>query len=120
MNDLRFLATIGLLWRRFTLRHWRMAPRQTALQVLILALGIAVFFAIRLANRAAVSSFQNFTGLISQQSDWQIAAPAGALPESVPAELRAAFGGLPVDIIPVMETTAARPRTKSARGKPIS
>jgi len=113
MNDLRFLATIGLLWRRFTLRHWRMAPRQTALQTLILALGIAVFFAIRLANRAAVSSFQNFTGLISQQSDWQISAPAGALPESVLAELRAAFGDLPVDIIPVMETTAARPHTQS-------
>jgi putative ABC transport system permease protein len=113
MNDLRFLATIGLLWRRFTLRHWRMAPRQTGLQVLILALGIAVFFSIRLANRAAVSSFQNFTGLISQQSDWQISAPAGALPESVPAELRAAFGDLPVDIIPVMETTAARTHTQS-------
>ena len=113
MSDLRFLSTLGLLWRRFTLRHWRMAPRQTALQVLILALGIAVFFSIRLANRAAVSSFQNFTGLISQQSDWQISAPAGSLPQSVPAELRAAFGDLPVDIIPVMETTAARPHTQS-------
>ena len=77
MNGLRALPTIALLLRRFTLRHWRAAPRSTALQVLILALGIAVFFSIRLANRAAVGSFENFTGLLSQSSDWQISATAG-------------------------------------------
>ena len=109
MNELRTLATVGLLLRRFTLRHWRGAPRQTALQILILALGIAVFFSIRLANRAAVASFQNFTGLLAQQSDWQITAPSGALPVSTLAEIRAALGDEPVEIIPVVETTAARP-----------
>ena len=60
----------GTLLRRIALRHWRAAPRQSALLVFILALGIAVFFSIRLANRAAVASFQNFTDLITQESDW--------------------------------------------------
>lgn len=110
MNELRPASTVGLLLRRFTLRHWRSAPRQTALQILILALGIAVFFSIRLANRAAVTSFQNFTGLLTQQSDWQISAPAGELPVTVLAELRDALGDAAVEIIPVIETTAAKPR----------
>jgi putative ABC transport system permease protein len=110
MNKLKSVPTLTLLVRRFTLRHWFGALRQTSLQILILALGIAVFFSIRLANRAAVTSFQNFTGMLNQESDWQIAAPAGLLPVSILGELRAAFGAAPVNIIPVLETTAARPR----------
>ena len=110
MSELRVLPTVSLLLRRFTLRHWRAALRATALQLLILALGIAVFFSIRLANRAAVSSFQNFTGLLAQSTDWQISAPAGDLPVSVLGELRDALGDTPVEIIPVVETTAAKPR----------
>jgi putative ABC transport system permease protein len=66
-----------LLLQKFALRHWQAAPRQSTLLVLILALGIAVFFSIRLANRAALASFQNFTDLITQESDWLIQAPAG-------------------------------------------
>ena len=112
MNELRPWPTVALLLRRFTLRHWRQAWRQTLLQVLILALGIAVFFSIRLANRAAVTSFQNFTGLLTQSSDWQISAPAGELPVSVLTELRMAFAGEPVEILPVVETTAARPHAR--------
>jgi putative ABC transport system permease protein len=106
-------AALGLLLRRFTLRHWRTAPRTTALQIFILALGIAVFFSIRLANRAAVASFQNFTGLLAQQSDWQISAPAGELPVSVLGEIRDALGGEPVEILPVVETTGTRPPQKT-------
>jgi putative ABC transport system permease protein len=106
-------AALGLLLRRFTLRHWRTAPRTTALQIFILALGIAVFFSIRLANRAAVASFQNFTGLLTQQSDWQISAPAGELPVSVLSEIRNALGGEPVEILPVIETTGTRPPEKT-------
>ena len=77
---------------------------------LILALGIAVFFSIRLANRAALASFQNFTDLITQQSDWLIEAPAGLLPDSLLLELRTRLDPEPVHIIPVLETTAARPQ----------
>ncbi len=113
MKEPGSLSLLTLLLRRFTLRHWRSAPRQTALQILILALGIAVFFSIRLANRAAVSSFQNFTGLLTQSSDWQIRAPAGKLPAGILGDLRAALGNEPVEILPVVETTAAQPRSQA-------
>ena len=106
----REVGMTGLLLRRLALRHWQAAPRQSALLVLILALGIAVFLSIRLANRAALASFQNFTELITEESDWLIQPPAGFLPEEVLAELRDAVGASPVRIVPVLETTAARPQ----------
>jgi len=98
---------LSLLLRRFSLRHARLAPRATALLVGILALGVAVFVSIRLANRAAVSSFTHFTDTLTGQSDLIVQAPAGTLPESVLPELRAALGVRPVHIVPVVEATAA-------------
>jgi putative ABC transport system permease protein len=107
----------SLLLRRTTLRHWRAEPRQTLLLVVILALGVAVYLSVRLANRAAVASFQNFTDTLTGQSDFLIRAPAGDLPESVLPELRAALGGRPVHLIPVVETTAALPRAPGEAGQ---
>ena len=106
------IRLLPLLWRKVTWRHWRLAPVQSGLLVGILALGIAVFFAIRLANRAAVASFQNFTDLLTAESDGLVSPPAGLLPESVLPELRAALGAEPVQLVAVLETTAARPRTR--------
>lgn len=102
-------AHLGLLWRRFTLRHWKDTPGQTFLLVLILALGIAVYFSIRLANRAATASFLHFTDLVTAESDWLIQAPAGDLPESVLAELRSRLDGAPVHLVPIVESTATAP-----------
>jgi putative ABC transport system permease protein len=110
MEQLSSLQVLPLMFRRLTWRHWAGAWRSTVLQILILALGIAVFFSIRLANCAVVSSFENFTGLLHQTSDWQISALAGSLPDSTLGRLREAFGDLPVDIIPVLETSVAAPR----------
>jgi putative ABC transport system permease protein len=105
------------LLRRFTLRHWRLAPKQSALLVLILALGVAVFVAVRLANRAAVASFSNFTETLTGQSDWSIQAPAGTLPESVLPELRTALAGRPVHVVPVVEVTASPPPSPGHENK---
>ncbi len=103
-------AAVGwLLFRRFSLRHWRIAPGQNALLVLILALGVGVFISIRLANRAAVASFSNFTDTLIGQSDWIVESPSGTLPETVLPELRAALGTRPVMMVPVVESTAALP-----------
>ncbi len=104
------LALETLLLRRFTLRHWRLAFRQSLLLVAILGLGVAVAVAMRLANRAAVASFTHFTDTLTGPSDWIIQPAAGTLPESVLPELRAALGAAPVQLFPVVETTAARPR----------
>jgi putative ABC transport system permease protein len=105
---------LTLLLRRLGLRHARLAPGQTALLVLILALGVAVFTAVRLANRAAVSSFTHFTDTLTGRSDLIIQAPTGTLPESVLPELRAALADLAVQIHPVVESSAAEPAAPAA------
>jgi putative ABC transport system permease protein len=106
----RAVETHWTLLGRFTWRHWVQAPRRSLLLVLILALGIGVYVSVRLANRAAVSSFRNFTDLVTQTSDCLITAPSGTLPESVMGEIRSALEGAPVHLIPVVETTGARAR----------
>ncbi|MEO0054586.1 MAG: hypothetical protein RLZZ50_533, partial [Verrucomicrobiota bacterium] len=105
---------LPLLLRRLSLRHARLAPGQTALLVLILALGVAVFTAVRLANRAAVSSFTHFTETLTGRSDYLIQAPSGPLPETILPELGAALSDLSVQIHPVVESTAAEPATPDA------
>ncbi|MBL9126309.1 MAG: ABC transporter permease, partial [Verrucomicrobiales bacterium] len=102
-------STYVLLWRRFALRHWRESPGQSGLLVLILALGVAVYFSIRLANRAATASFRHFTDLVAAESDWILIAPAGDLPESILLELRTRLGAEPVHLVPIVESTATRP-----------
>ncbi len=105
---------LTLLLRRLGLRHARLAPGQTALLVLILALGVGVFTAVRLANRAAVASFTHFTDSLTGRSDFIIQAPAGTLSESILPELRAALADLSVQIHPVVESTAAEPDAPDA------
>jgi putative ABC transport system permease protein len=105
---------LPLLLRRLSLRHARLAPGQTALLVLILALGIAVFTAVRLANRAAVSSFTHFTDTLTGQSDFLIQAPAGPLPEDLLPTLRTELADLAVQIHPVVEASGAEPAAPGA------
>src|SRR4051812_40167272 len=102
-------GTVGLLLRRFTFRHWRQAPVQSTLLVLILALGIGVFFAMRLANRAVLAGFESFSTLVQQESDCVITSPAGTLPEEALREMRSLLGERPVHLIGVLEVTGAEP-----------
>jgi putative ABC transport system permease protein len=92
-----------------TWRHWRETPGATLLLVGIVAVGVGVYVSIRLANRAALSSFGHFTSLLAAESDGVLQAPSGELPVSVLSELRSRFPGEPVHWIPVVETTATRP-----------
>jgi putative ABC transport system permease protein len=102
-------SVLRILWLRFAWRHWWISPVSSGLLLLILALGVAAFFSIRLANRAAVASFQNFTGIITSQSDGLITAPEGSLSVSILPELRQLFGNEPVTLVPVLETSAVQP-----------
>ncbi|WP_009958944.1 ABC transporter permease [Verrucomicrobium spinosum] len=99
-----------LLLQRFTFRHWRQAPRTTLLLGLTLALGVAVFLSIRMANRAALSGFSNFTELITAESDFIIQATAGPLPEKALLDLREAIEPFAAVCVPIIETTASPPR----------
>lgn len=95
----------GLLWRRFIFRQWRREPGLTATLLTILALGVAVFLAVRLANRAAVSGFSMFTEAISGESDLILRPASGRIPSDALSRLRKATGALPIGFFPVLETT---------------
>lgn len=105
------LRLLPLLLARCSLRHWSQAPGSTLMLLGILSLGVGVFVSIRLANLAAVASFTRFTDTITGQSDAVIEAPAGTLPDTVLRELRTALGTAPVQIVPIVQVTAARPPT---------
>jgi len=103
------LLRVGLLlWSRVIWRHWRREARLTVFLAGTLALGVAVFLAVRLANKAAVSGFGLFTEAVAGESDLILRPPAGWLPGSVLRELRGATAGNPVSIFPVLELSAVR------------
>ena len=101
--------TLWILWRRFTLRHWASSLWGSLVLLLPLALGVAVFFSVRLANRAALAGFTQFTQVMTGESDAVIASPAGRLPEHVLPRLRELLGDLPVTLLPIVESTASEP-----------
>lgn len=99
------MGDIGIILRQCALRHWRLAWRQQALLLLILALGTAVHVAMRLANQAAMEGFGKFTETLTRDTDWTVRAPAGPLREAWLREMREALDPLPVTLLPVMEAT---------------
>lgn len=100
------LRQIALQWSLVTMRHWRLAPCKSGLLIAILALGVAVFFSIRLANRAAVSGFSLFTENVTGASDLILSSPSGYLPVSQLPEIREALGELPAGLFPILEASA--------------
>jgi len=103
----RSLWVARLLWSRFIWRHWRREPKLTLVLLAILALGVAVFLSIRLANKAAVSGFTLFTESISGESDLLVRPLSGSLGDGTLVEIRELLGPRPVGIFPVLEVTAA-------------
>lgn len=107
----RPVRVVPLLLRRILWRHWCRAPKSTAALVLTLALGVGVFFSVRLANQAAVAGFELFTANLTGESDLVLASPAGWLPEAILPELREITDPLPAFFFPVVEGTATVPAT---------
>ncbi|MFT5129555.1 MAG: putative ABC transport system permease protein [Rhodothermales bacterium] len=101
--NLRFCQ---LYFRRFSLRHARRSPFGTLALLAIVALGVAVFFSVRLANRAAVSGFELFTTVVSGEPDFTLNTAFGPVPVAELPRLRQALGELPVHLIPLLEGTA--------------
>ncbi len=100
-------SILGLLWRRFAFRHWLGEPGTTVVLVSILSLGVAVFLAVRLANKAAVTGFAFFTESVAGESDLLLRSGAGELDSGILPDLRSAAGDDPVEIFPVLEVSAA-------------
>lgn len=78
------------LFRWHVLRYLGQHPLLAALNVLSVALGVAVYLAIQIANQSANRAFTASIDLVAGKAELQITAPAGGLPDSVlPAVARA-------------------------------
>ncbi len=73
---------IWLAWR-VALRALLREPGRALLTCFAVGLGVASFLSIRLANRAAVASFEQFTQGVGQGSDFVVTGEAGPLREAV-------------------------------------
>lgn len=99
------MSPTRLILEKCALRHWRLAWRQQVMLMLILALGSGVYLAMRLANRAALSGFEQFTSGITRQADFTITGTTGSLNETWLREMRDALMERPVHLLPVIEET---------------
>lgn len=99
------MSITRLILEKCGLRHWRLAWRQQVMLMLILALGSGVYLAMRLANRAALAGFEQFTSGITRQADWTVTGSTGALSESWLREMRDVLDERPVHLLPVVEDT---------------
>ena len=85
----------------------------------ILALGVAVFLSIRLANRAAVAGFELFSENVTGTSDLILTSPAGQFDTAVLLEIRSVLDELLAGLYPVLEATvsefAGDPSSSSSR-----
>lgn len=68
------------LFFRQVLRRWARRPFLAAMNIASIALGVAVFLAIQLANQGALTSFQNAVGLVAGKAQLEV---RGDLPDSV-------------------------------------
>jgi putative ABC transport system permease protein len=101
------MKTVWLILERCALRHWKLAWRQQIALLLILALGSGVYLAMRLANRAALSGFEQFTDGITRQPDWSVTGLTGPLRDSELREMRDLLGSRPVHLLPMIEETVS-------------
>ncbi len=95
--------SVFLFWRWFTFRHLREDWFQTWLLLIILGLGVGTFLSIRMANRAAVEGFRLFTESLRGTSDWIVESQGDGIPVTDLKAIRAALGGTPADLYPVVE-----------------
>ena len=68
-----------LFWRQI-IRQWIRHPLLPSLNILSIAIGIAVFLSIQIANRGALKSFRNAVGLVAGRAHLEI---RGDLPETI-------------------------------------
>lgn len=69
----------SLFWRQI-IRSWAKRPLLPSLNILSIAVGVAVFLSIQIANRGALKSFRNAVGLVAGRAHLEI---RGDLPESL-------------------------------------
>lgn len=91
---------------RTSFRHWARHKVQFTILVAILALGVASFLSIRMANRAAIQGFRGFTESITGSSDLTLNAQGDRFLTNWLPEVRSALQEYPIEIAPVLEIQA--------------
>jgi putative ABC transport system permease protein len=71
------------IFRWHVLRHLRRHPLLAALNILSMALGVAVYLATQIANHSANRAFAATVEMVAGKTDLQITAPARNLPETI-------------------------------------
>jgi len=71
------------IFRWHVLRHLRRHPLLAALNILSMALGVAVYLATQIANQSANRAFAATVDMVAGKADLQITAAARNLPETV-------------------------------------
>ena len=103
-----------LLLRVIHLRHWTRHPLTSLAFCGIIAVGVAAFFSIRLANRAAISGFTYFDRSLGLRPDLVLTSPSGQFSEEDLFSMQAKLGATPCVMAPVLETTATDAAKKDA------
>ncbi len=83
---------MGPLWRWISLRHLRDEGGRTLLTLLGVALGVAVYVAIRLANHSALASFSDTVDVVAGKANLQVVADSQGFDETVFPRIRALAG----------------------------
>lgn len=79
---------MGALWRWITFRHLFKEGGRTLLTLLGVALGVAVFVSIRLANYSALASFSDTVDSVAGKANLQVVSDTGGFDERVFPKLR--------------------------------
>ena len=95
-----------ILLRVIHLRHWTRHPLTSLAFCCIIAVGVAAFFSIRLANRAAISGFTYFDRSLGLRPDLVLTSPSGQLSEDDLFSIQKQLDATPCVMAPVLETTA--------------
>lgn len=80
------------IFRWHVLRHLRLHPLLGLLNILSVALGVAVYLATQIANHSANRAFAATVDLVAGKAELQITAPGGRLPEKALPEVTAVAG----------------------------
>src|SRR5438093_10836529 len=82
------MADRVFLLRWISLRHLREEPGRTLLTLFGVALGVAVFLAIRLANASALASFSATVDAVAGRANLQVAGGSGGFDERLLDRIR--------------------------------
>lgn len=75
------------LFREISTRHWRKAPLRSALVVLGIALGVALYVATGAASNSMFAAFDDFTERVSSRADLSVTSTGNGLPNELVGQL---------------------------------